>query len=153
MLRQIMVLTLLVCLFGSSCNTSQEKTLLRKATKVHQESATIEADINQKLKELIQKKNSINIQGRALTTEELTFVDIIENLESTYNRWRENYETSATMHALSQEKAQAPGPGAYGGDSKFNAKDVYANQVTLHEGISDLKEQVEQTYERWINEV
>ena len=106
MLRQIMVLTLLVCLFGSSCNTSQEKTLLRKATKVHQESATIEADIDQKLRELIQKKNSINIQGRALTTEELTFVDIIENLESTYNDWRKNYESSASMHALSQNKVQ-----------------------------------------------
>ncbi len=153
MLRQIMVLPLLVCLLGSSCNTSKEKTLLRKATKIHEESASIEAGLNEKLKELVQKKNSINIQGRALTTQELTFVDIIENLESAYTDWRKNYQNSSSMYNLTADVAQNSPPTVLGSSSKVNAKDIYATQLGLHEDITDLKHRVETTYEKWINEV
>lgn len=153
MLKQIMVPLLLCCLLGSSCSTSQEKTLLKKAMKVHEESASIEADFHLKLKELIQKKNSINIQGRALSTEELTFVDVIEKLENSYSKWKENYETSANLHALSNETAKGVATTDFLSKNKVNAKDIYSNQLELKKTISTLKEEVETTYEEWINEV
>ena len=148
--------TLLIFIFlFSSCNSSQEKTLLNKASKVHQESAQIESNLNGKLQELVQKKNSINIQGRALSTEELTFVDVIENLESSYQLWKENYQQSAVLHDLtaSIENGGPAGEMAYGSSNKTSAKDIYSNQVELKTSIEALKEEVENTYEKWINEV
>ncbi len=146
---------LIFAFLASGCNSIQEKTFLNKASKVHEESAKIESNLNKKLKELVQKKNSINIQGRALTTEELTFVDVIENLESSYQLWRENYQKSALLHDLTvaNEPGGPSGEMVYGSGNKTSAKDVYSNQLELRDSIEALKEKVENTYEKWINEV
>ncbi len=151
MLEQVIGALLLVCLFVSSCHNNPETTLLKKATKVHQESAAIEDNLNEKLQELIQKKNSINIQGRALTTQEMTFVDIIETLESNYLGWKEQFSNSATLHSLSgTTKARDQDPPK---SDSVDPKEIYANQIELHYDIVSLREEVEDTYEKWINEV
>ena len=145
-LFSFLILLALCC----SCHGTQEKALMRKANQLHEEAAHIEADLNGKLKELIQKKNSINIQGRALTQEELAFVDVIENLESNYHQWKELYQQSAAIDQLPTNEANLVETGAMEANK---AKDIYANQISLKDNISKLKEEVEATYKKWINEV
>ena len=148
--RQLFSFVILLALFGS-CHGTQEKALMKKANQLHEEAASIEADLNDKLRELIQKKNSINIQGRALTQEELAFVDVIENLESNYHQWKEMYQQSAALDQLptKPEVNQIE----VGPNQTNKAKDIYAKQINLKDNISKLKEDVEATYKKWINEV
>lgn len=149
MLKQIMTISTMVCLILCSCSSNQEKTLLKKASKVHLESASIESDLHEKLNTLIQKKNSINIQGRALSSKELEFVDQIEQLEMTYLKWKDRFQTSENQHDFQSQTQQASIPVASG----VNAREVYATQVSLKENISKLKEDIESMYEKWMNEV
>ena len=150
-----MGLLFIVACLGSSCNSVQEKTLLKKASKIHQESVQIESTLNKKLKELVEKKNSINIQGRALSTEELTFVDIIEQLELTYQSWKENFQNSAALYNFTDghSSANRNGAMAYNASNKTGAKSIYSSQVELNNDIIILQKEVESTYKKWINEV
>ncbi len=65
--------------------------LLDKAYNIYQEAKKIETEIEPGLSELTNRKNNINIQGRALTQEEIETVDKIEKLEASMNFWKENH--------------------------------------------------------------
>lgn len=83
---------LLAALLITACNTSQkENPQLKEAADVHLEAMQIEKQMKPQLAELVQLKNSINIQGRELTAEEIALVQQIEALEASYAFWEENH--------------------------------------------------------------
>ena len=82
----------LAALLVTACNTSKkEDPQLKEAADVHLEAMQIEKQMKPQLAELVQLKNSINIQGRELTAEEIALVQQIEALEASYSFWEENH--------------------------------------------------------------
>lgn len=76
----------------TACNSAKkENPALKEAAETHEQAIQIEKQVAPQLEELIQIKNSINIQGRALTQEEQTLVQEIENIEASYTYWEENH--------------------------------------------------------------
>lgn len=56
---------------------------------LHAASLEAETALAPKLEELVQRSNSINIQGRALTPEEQAFSEAVSKLESDFAAWQE----------------------------------------------------------------
>ncbi|MCB9267632.1 MAG: hypothetical protein H6558_21625 [Lewinellaceae bacterium] len=79
-------------LFTASACSSGEKAdpQLEQAAAVHEEAMKIEEEARGKLDSLLQLKNSINVQGRALTEAEQAFVREINGLEGRFQAWAES---------------------------------------------------------------
>ena len=60
------------------------------------------------LDELTQRKNSLNIQGRALSQEELSFIEQVEALEYRFREWAESHIDAPEF------ECPAVGAGRYG---------------------------------------
>ncbi len=86
---------LLILFFNSlifSCNSnSVNDPQLVEAAAIHEEALKIGEDVQPLIKELVQRRNSLSIQGRALTQEEQNFVDRIYALESSFENWKNNH--------------------------------------------------------------
>lgn len=77
----------------ASCNGSSSASvdpLLQQAFDYHMEAMNIEKTLKERLDALHTKKNSIQIQGRALTEGEMTFLDEANRMESIYEIWQKN---------------------------------------------------------------
>ena len=71
----------LIVLFFFSCSSSNDK-ILKEATNLYNESLAIEEEVLPKFEELEQISNSINIQGRALTEEEIKTLHDSANIDA-----------------------------------------------------------------------
>ena len=79
-------------LFLMACGgESKEHKILHQAADIHMEAVKIKKDLEPKLEELRQRSNSIQIQGRALTPEEIAFTDAVSTLEGRVQFWDENH--------------------------------------------------------------
>ena len=88
--NSILIFTVLLLIF--SCGDSNNKDqLMKEALDIHNQTMAMEKEILPKLEELEQAKNSINIQGRALTDEEKAFVRKVELLNLSLEHWQENH--------------------------------------------------------------
>lgn len=87
----LFILSLFIIIGSCSSNKHVNTEMLDKAYNIHQEAAQIEKEIQPKVAELTNLKNSINIQGRALTEEEISKVNQIEKLEASLAYWKENH--------------------------------------------------------------
>ena len=83
-------LFLLAACGSNHTHQDDDKDLLKAAT-LHQDAIDVEKIVKPKLDGLVQKKNSLNIQGRALTEAEMSFVRQVETLEDNYRYWTENH--------------------------------------------------------------
>lgn len=88
---------------------------------MHQESRATGDEVAPILEQLVQQKASINIQGRALTQEEMDFTKNVEELEAIFAEWNEG-----------MEKAEDMKPG----------KERYSLEQTLKDAIFAFKKQV-----------
>ncbi len=88
----ILFLMLLISAGVTACLSTQSESskTLEEAKKVHLNALEVEKKVSSTLKQLVQRKNSINVQGRALTEEEKAFVEKVEKLETDLAYWREN---------------------------------------------------------------
>ena len=64
-------------------------------SELHAASLKLGDEFAPKLEELVQRSNSINVQGRALTPEELEFTSTTGTIESAYATWKEDMENVA----------------------------------------------------------
>lgn len=69
-----------------------------------------EGSFLQTLDQLVQQKNRVNIQGRALSAGEIAFVEAVERLEADYDAWKEVGNRTAaqrkTWKALNERAAR-----------------------------------------------
>lgn len=70
-----------------------------KVTEMHDASRQIEKAVAPKLEQLVQQKNGISIQGRALTPEEMAFTAKVSDLEATYANWKNGMAEAEKMPA------------------------------------------------------
>ncbi|MBK7870010.1 MAG: hypothetical protein IPJ74_04605 [Saprospiraceae bacterium] len=79
----VIILTILM-----ACGTSRKAL---EAEELQEQILIIQKVIKPDFEQLIQIKNSINVQGRALTSKEIDFVKQVEAIESSYVFWKEKY--------------------------------------------------------------
>lgn len=89
--RLIFLGGLLIGIAAVSCNTSSNTDAkLNEAAQMYREALAIEKNAEPVLEELIQKRNSLSVQGRALSQEEQNFIDEVYALEEQFNEWKES---------------------------------------------------------------
>ena len=84
------IIFLLLLPFVFSCGTT--KNTSDKITKTQEEIETLLPKVQTKMDNLIQLRNSINVQGRTLTTEEIQTVAKVDSLEQLFEQWKKDYE-------------------------------------------------------------
>ncbi len=88
-----------------ACQPSLEKEI----NELHAASVKLGDEFAPKLEELVQRSNGINIQGRALTPEEMEFTGAVATLQDVFATWKEDMETVAgkapDQARLEEEKA------------------------------------------------
>lgn len=91
------ILSFAVCLSILSCNNDttaktdqKDQEILKEAAKIHNEAINIGLALAPQLEQFRQTKNSINIQGRALTPVELKFVEKVDRLNASHNYWQQH---------------------------------------------------------------
>lgn len=90
MLKQLGLITLLLSIIACS-GESEEHKILHKASDIHVEALKIKKELEPDLEKLRQISNRIQIQGRALSAEELRFTKSVAALESRLAYWEENH--------------------------------------------------------------
>lgn len=76
----------------AACNSnSSGDAQLKEAAALHEGALKIESDLKPMLEELVQQRNSLSVQGRALTEEEQAFIDQVYALESSYEAWEKSH--------------------------------------------------------------
>lgn len=73
-----------------SCQSPQSGGGNDEAAKIHLEILAIESALADKIDSLIQVRNQLAIQGRALTPEEIAFNNAVTSIESSITYWRDN---------------------------------------------------------------
>ncbi len=87
------LLLLLLLSFFWACNSqSGGEKWLDQAAEVYQEALAIEKETRLMLDELVQRRNSLSVQGRVLTKEEQTFIEAVYALEKSHEEWKMAHE-------------------------------------------------------------
>ncbi len=89
--------TTLSILFLAASLLGCEAQLESEIKAMHQESRATGDEVTPLLEQLVQQKASINIQGRALTQEEIAFTQNVENMEATFAQWNKGMEKAEGM--------------------------------------------------------
>ena len=89
--------TTLVFLIIASFLLGCEAQLESGIAQMHKESRQTGEEVTPLLEQLVQTKASINIQGRALTQEEIAFTQNVDKLEATFAQWDKDMEKAEGM--------------------------------------------------------
>ncbi len=71
--------------------SKKENPMLAEAAEIHAQAIRMEQTMKPNLDALIQIKNNLNVQGRALTPQEQDLITQIESLVARYAYWEENH--------------------------------------------------------------
>lgn len=83
--------SLLIAIIMVSCNTNSTKGGdLKEANAMYEEAMKIEKRVTPLMEDLIQRRNSLSVQGRALSDEEQAFIDQVYAIEDQFRTWKEN---------------------------------------------------------------
>ncbi len=79
-----------VCLFFS-CGENAEDKILHEAHNIHLEAFKIKQAVSPQIEQLLQRSSGLQIQGRALTEDEIKFTTQVNNLAKKFEYWKENH--------------------------------------------------------------
>lgn len=133
----------------SSCNTkaSGDETptdpLLIEANSLHLEAMEVEKSFAPMLNELIDKKNSIQVQGRELTQEEINFTSFAEKVEKYYFEWQENRVEVPGFEHDHDHSGHDHHHHHHGNDVKLTPQQMLEVQKQSYEDLSTMKTKVE----------
>ena len=120
---------ILIIFLISGCTSNNEKILL-EASEIHDQSLEIEKEVNSKFDSLKQTSNSINIQGRALTEEEIKFTREVELLGLSLDYWQENHLEVPSSDQLNKKDENT----VY-----FSAQDILMIQKEFNDSLVALR--------------
>lgn len=136
---------------SANCGSTSEEDqkLLKEAAAIHLEAVELEQQVKPKLDELIQQKNSINIQGRSLTAQELAFAQKVESIENSYAYWEENH-VEVPGHGHDGHEGHDHGHEGHNHDHGHDAKlevsaaDMLLIQKEFKDSILSIQQRIEQ---------
>jgi len=85
-----MLIATLLFSCGNTAKTPSDDPMLKEANDYHLKAMAVEKEIKPLFEELRNQKNGIQVQGRALTKEEMDFVDYVNKMETIYGNWEGN---------------------------------------------------------------
>ena len=129
-MKNISLILVVVLFFG--CSSNNEK-ILQEAAEIHQQSLEIEKEVTKKFDSLQQASNSINIQGRALTEEEIKFTREVELLGLSFDYWQENHLEVPSSEELNKNNKSPV---------KFSAKDILTIQKEFNDSIVAIRARI-----------
>ncbi|MCP3929557.1 MAG: hypothetical protein GY705_10690 [Bacteroidetes bacterium] len=80
-----------------SPHSKTHEQVVNESDKINLEIQTALDELNPKLESLIQLRNSISVQGRALSDTEIKFVDKVETIMGGFDSWKEKYFEAQVM--------------------------------------------------------
>lgn len=89
-MKNVLFLAILIALTASTC----QDPLMEKILRVHTQTVSLEKETSPIMDELIQVRNRINIQGRALTEEELSLTEEINSMETRWEEWKQAFHAT-----------------------------------------------------------
>jgi ABC-type nickel/cobalt efflux system permease component RcnA len=140
---------LLALFFALSACTdkSADKQMLEEAAAIHLEADQLQQAVKPLIDELVQRKNSINIQGRALQAEELDFLAGVESVETAYRFYIDNHAEVPGFehhdHDHDHDHDHHHGP-----QTKITAKHALAIQQELRDSLLSAKGRAEALLQR-----
>ncbi len=139
---QFSAIALCFYVFVMACNSAKnENPALKEAAQTHEQALKIEKQVAPQLQELTQVKNSIQVQGRALTPEEMALVQEIESIEQSYEYWEKNHvEVPGYEH--SHEGHQHEGHD-HGAPLKLTPQDMLVVQREFRDSIVAIQRRVD----------
>ena len=145
LITKLIFLCLLILTANCGGTSEEDQKLLEEAASIHQQAIEIEEKIKPKMEALIQRKNQINIQGRALTDAEIAFVEKVEQLQTSYDYWEENHvEVPGFEHDHhGHEGHDHDHDHDHGNQLKVTAADMLLIQKEFRDSISAIQQKVE----------
>jgi hypothetical protein len=140
------VYLLALSLVLSACSgKSADKQMLEEAAAIHLEADQLQQAVKPLIDELVQRKNSINIQGRALQAEELDFLAGVESVETAYRFYIDNHAEVPGFehHDHDHDHGHHHGP-----QTKITAKHALAIQQELRDSLLSAKGRAEALLQR-----
>lgn len=145
------LLFLFIGLILAACNSSNknegDEKILKEAAKIHIEAIEIEKTIKPKLDELVQRKNQLSVQGKALTQEEQSFIAQVDQLQVSYDYWEKNHvEVEGSGHNHDHDHHGHDHAGhdhSHGNELKVLPSDMLIIQKEFRDSIISIKERVE----------
>ena len=89
-MNQFFCLIILTCFFACSPSAYKGPADMEEAKMLYQEAKNMGDKVAPILEDLRQQRNSILVQGRRLSKEEVTFVEKVENYMDRFGIWEEN---------------------------------------------------------------
>ncbi len=148
MMKYTLILTLLTLLI--SCGTSPKETtddpLLKEAAGYHMEAIEVEKEFKLLSKTLANQAAGIQVQGRALTDEEIKWLDSYQGLIRGYELWSENHiEVPGYEHAHDHSHdGHDHHHHHHGTDVQLTPQDMMETQKAFLDNINDLKTKAQQ---------
>jgi len=132
----------------ASCNNGASSTnvdpLLQQAFDYHVEAMNIEKILKEKLDAIHSKKNSIQIQGRALTEGEMNFLDEANRTTSIYEIWQNNrVEVPGFEHEHDHSSHEGHDHHHHGNDVKLTPQQMKEVQEESLRNIKDILKKAE----------
>lgn len=144
-MRNILNFFLGSILFLFSCSTSKnvDNQVLEEAFNIHSESTSIENGLLSKIEDLNQIKNQINIQGRALTEDEILITEKIDKTLASHKFWKDNLPTVPGFEE--HHKHDGPCTHKHGNELELLPEDWVNVQREFKDSILAIKNRVEET--------
>ncbi|MCO6480480.1 MAG: hypothetical protein J5I94_27810, partial [Phaeodactylibacter sp.] len=128
-------------LLAACGNRLPRQQLLEQAAELHQEAVRTGEEVKVGLEILTQRKNSLNIQGRALMPEELDFIRQVEALEYRFREWAESHVDDPEF------KCPSSGAGLEGHAPEvrrgISPREMLKLQKTFRDSILEIQKKVE----------
>ena len=134
-----------------ACNSAKkENPVLKEAAQTHEQALQLEKQVAPQLAELTQVKNSINVQGRALTPEEQALVQEIEVIERSYGYWEENHvEVPGYAHAHDHDdEAHSHEGHDHGAKLELTPEDMLTVQREFRDSIVAIQRRVDSVLQK-----
>lgn len=77
-------------LLTSCFNQAKNDPLLKEAFEFHTQAMDVEKNTNLVMDNLLNRKNSIQVQGKALSEDDMGFIDAVNRVESLLTSWKDN---------------------------------------------------------------
>lgn len=134
----------------SACSDkSADKQMLEQAATIHLEADQLEKAVKPLIEELVQRKNSINIQGRALQAEELDFVAEVESVETAYRFYIDNHAEVPGFDNHDHDHGHDDGHDHHHGpQTQITAKHALSIQQELRDSLLSAKRRAEVLLQR-----
>lgn len=131
------ITTLCLGLLLLGCGGSAEDKLLHEAADIHMEALKVKKEMAAELEQLRQINNKIQVQGKALSQEELNFAKSVSSLESSLKYWEDNHiEVPGFDHG---EHDHSGHDHSHGGEFHLPASDILIIQKEFRDSILSIK--------------